>query len=77
MIGKIVGPNLDLAVEEKARMRRKNKAGRYHIIERQQKTTFDQVLELYKKEGGAKDYVLQFESTYLSYFGGQKLASIT
>jgi len=77
MIGKVVGPNLDLAVEEKARMRRKNKAGRYHIIERQQKTTFDQVLELYKKEGGAKDYVLQFESTYLSYFGGQKLASIT
>jgi len=74
---KVVGPNLDMAAEEKARMKRKNKAGKYHIVERMQKTTFDELLELYKKEEDAKDYILQFESTYLSYFGGQKLAYIT
>jgi integrase len=74
---KVVGPNLDMAAEEKARMKRKNKAGKYHIVERMQKTTFDELLALYTKEEDAKDYVLQFESTYLSYFGGQKLASIT
>lgn len=67
---KVVGPNLDMAVEEKARMKRKNKAGKYHIVKRMQKTTFDEFLALYKKEEGAKDYVLQFESAYLSYFGG-------
>lgn len=74
---KVVGPNLDMAAEEKARMKRKNKAGKYHIVERMQKTTFDELLELYKKEEDAKDYILQFESTYLNYFGGQKLAYIT
>jgi integrase len=74
---KVVGPNLDMAVEEKTRMKRKNKAGKYHIVERMQKTTFDKLLELYKKEDDAKDYVLQFETTYLSHFEGQKLASIT
>ena len=74
---KVVGPNLDMAAEEKARMKRKNKAGKYHIVERMQKTTFDELLALYIKEEDAKDYVLQFEPTYLSYFGGQKLVSIT
>ena len=74
---KVVGPNLDMAAEEKARMKRKNKAGKYHIVERMQKTTFDELLALYTKEEDAKDYVLQFEPTYLSYFGGQKLVSIT
>jgi integrase len=74
---KVVGPNLDMAVEEKATMKRKNKAGKYHIVERMQKTPFDELFALYKKEEDAKDYVLQFEPTYLSYFGGQKLASIT
>ena len=74
---KVVGPNLDMAVEEKVKRRRKNKAGKHDIVERMEKTLFEELFALYKKEENAKDYILQFESTYLSYFGGQKLGNIT
>ena len=74
---KVVGPNLDQAVEEKARMKRKNRQGKYHIIERMEKTTFDELIELYKKEGDGKSYILQFEKVYLEYFKGWKLSYIT
>ena len=74
---RVVGPNLNMAVEEKARMKKKNRVGKYHIVERMQKTTFGELFGLYKKEEDAKDYILQFEATYLTHFGGEKLASIT
>jgi len=47
---KVVGPKLDMALEEKTRMRRKNKRSKYHIVERMDKTTFNQLMDLYKKE---------------------------
>jgi integrase len=34
-------------------------------------------MELYKKEGDGKDYILQFEKSYLKHFGGWKLSQIT
>jgi integrase len=74
---KVVGPKLDMAVEEKSEMRKKNKHGKYHIIERMEKTTFKELMELYKKEKDQKTYILQFEKVYLDYFGNRKLANIT
>lgn len=74
---KVVGPKLHMAVEEKIKMRKKNKRGKYYIVERMEKTTFDQLMELYKKEGDGKDYILQFEKVYLEYFKSRKLSTIT
>ena len=74
---KVVGPKLHMALEEKTKMRKKNKRGKYHIVERMEKTTFDQLMELYKKEGDGKVYILQFEPVYLKHFGGRKLSTIT
>src|SRR5512139_4122112 len=66
---KAVGPNLLMALEEKTRLKRRDKRGKYQIVERMEKTTFRQLLELYKNEGEAMDYILQFESAYLKHFG--------
>ena len=74
---KVVGPKLDMALEEKTKMRKKNKRGKYHIVERMEKTTFDQLMDLYKREGDGKNYILQFEKAYLEYFKGRKLSTIT
>jgi len=74
---KMVGPNLDRALEEKTKVRKKVKRGRYYIVEREEKTTFDQLFELYKKEGDGKSYILQFEKAYLDYFKGCKLSDIS
>ncbi|HMK77617.1 MAG TPA: tyrosine-type recombinase/integrase [Thermodesulfobacteriota bacterium] len=74
---KVVGPRLDLALEEKAKLRKKNKQGKYHIIERMEKTNFKELMGLYKSEGDNKAYILQFEKAYLEHFGNRKLASIT
>src|SRR5512139_1071149 len=74
---KVVGPNLLLALEEKTRLKRKDKKGKYQIVERMERTTFRQLLELYKKEGEAKDYILQFEQVYLKHFGDRRLSTIT
>jgi len=74
---KVAGPRLNLALEEQTKLRKKNKRGKYHIIERMEKTTFEQLFELYKKEGEGKDYILQFEAVYMKHFGGHKLSSIS
>jgi len=73
----VKGANLDQALEEKTSLRKKKKKGKYHIVERMMKTTFDQLFELYKREGDGKDYILQFESVYLKHFGGCKLSEIS
>ena len=71
---KVAGRRLNLALEEQTKLRKKNKRGKYHIIERMEKTTFEQLFELYKKEGEGKDYILQFEAVYMKHFGGHKLS---
>src|SRR5512139_3622148 len=74
---KVVGPNLLMALEEKTRLKRRDKRGKYQIVERMERTTFRQLLELYKKEGEAKDYILQFEPVYLKHFGDRRLSTVT
>ncbi len=74
---KVVGPKLLQAVEEKTRMKKRDRRGKYQIEDRMEKTTFDQLLDLYRREGDGKDYVLQFEPVYLKHFGGLKLSTIT
>jgi len=41
---KVVGPNLLMALEEKTRLKRRDKRGKYQIVERMEKTTFDNSL---------------------------------
>ena len=72
-----VGPNLSIALREKLERENKVRRGNYEVIERQEKTTFDELIELYKKEGDGKKYILQFIPTYLKHFGGRKLSQIT
>lgn len=74
---KVAGPNLLHALNQKIEMKKKERLGKYHIVERMEKTTVKQLFELYKKEGDAKDYILQFESAYLDHFGNCKLSTIT
>jgi integrase len=74
---KAVGPNLSIALREKLERENKVRRGNYEVIERQEKTTFDELAELYKKEGDGKKYILQFIPTYLKFFGGRKLSQIT
>lgn len=74
---KAIGPNLSVALQEKLERENRARRGNYEVIERQEKTTFDQLVELYQKEGEGKKYILQFIPTYLKYFGGRKLSQIT
>lgn len=73
---KVVAPNLLMAVEENTRMKRKDRYGKYHIIKRMERTTFEQLMDLYKKEGDAKDYILKFEKIYLEHLKSRKLSTI-
>jgi len=74
---KAVGPRLSMALKEKMERENKGKRGNYVAIERQEKTTFDQLIDLYRKEGDGKKYILQFIPAYLSHFSGWKLSQIT
>lgn len=74
---KVVGPKLQIALEEKTKMKKKDKRGRYHIVERMEKTTFGQLFDLYTTEGDGKYYILQFKEVYLEHFGVRKLSTIT
>jgi integrase len=74
---KAVGPRLSLALKEKAEREERGKRGRYEVIERQEKTTFDQLIKLYQKEGDGKKYILQFIPAYLKHFEGWKLSQIS
>jgi integrase len=47
------------------------------VIERQEKTTFDELVSIYQKEGDNKKYILQFIPAYLKQFGGYKLSQIS
>jgi integrase len=74
---KRVGPRLANALREKLERERKVKRGNYEVLERQEKTNFKQLVDLYKKEGDGKKYILQFISVYLAHFGEKKLSQIT
>ena len=74
---KAVGPRLSMALKEKMERENKGKRGNYEVLERQEKTSFKQLVDLYEKEGDGKKYILQFIPIYLKHFGEQKLSQIT
>ncbi len=74
---KAIGPRLSLALKEKMERESKGRRGNYEVIERQEKTTFSQLIKLYEKEGDRKKFILQFIPTYLKHFGEWKLSQIT
>lgn len=74
---KAMGSKLSVALGEKVERERKGKRGVYEVLERQEKTSFKQLVELYEKEGDGKKYILQFIPAYLSHFGEKKLSQIT
>ena len=74
---KAVGPKLSIALKEKMERENKVKRGNYEVIERQEKTSFKQLVDFYGKEGDGKKYILQFVLAYLAHFGEKKLSQIT
>ena len=74
---KACGSKLSIALKEKMERENRVKRGNYEVIERQEKITFDQLMQLYQKEGDGKDYILRPAQTYLSYFRGRKLSQIS
>jgi len=74
---KAVGSRLSNALKEKMERETRGKRGNYEVIERQEKTTFRELVGLYKKEGDGKKYILIFIPAYLKHFGDQKLSQIT
>ena len=74
---KAVGPRLSLALKEKMEREGRSKRGNYEVIERQERMTFGLLVDLYKKEGDGKKYILQFLPAYLKHFGSWKLSQIS
>ena len=68
---------LEKALKFKVDMEEKIKKGAYYIERRMERTTFEDLIELYGKEKGGKDYIFQFEKVYLEYFKDRKLATIS
>jgi len=42
-----------------------------------EKTTFSELMNLYKEKGDNKSYILRFEDQYLNFFGDCKLSSVS
>jgi integrase len=75
---KAVGFKLSVALKEKMDRQGRVKRGNYEVIERQEKTSFKELVDLYQEEGDGKKYILQFMSAYLKHFGeNRKLSQIT
>jgi integrase len=53
------------------------KRGNYEVLERQEKTSFNKLVDLYEKEGDRKRYILQFRGIYKNHFGEKRLSQIT
>jgi integrase len=75
-VEKAMGPKLSVALEEKKEWEKRVRSGKCEVIERQEKTTFDELVSLYQKEREQKEYILQFIPAYLEYFGNCKLSKI-
>jgi integrase len=73
---KSVGPNLSVALKEKMDRETKVRRGNHEILERQEKTTLNQLMDLYKSEGDGKDYILQFEKVFRDHFGNRRIWTI-
>lgn len=76
-VEKAMGPKLSIALEEKKEREKRVRSGKYEVIERQERTTFDELVSLYQKEHDPKEYILQFIPAYLKHFGNRKLSQIT
>jgi integrase len=74
---KAVGSKLSIALKEKMDRERKGRRGVYEVLERQEKTSFKRLIDLYEKEGDRKRYILKFQEAYKEYFGDRKLSQIT
>jgi integrase len=74
---KAIGLRLSDALREKLERENKVRRGNYEVIERQEKTTFNKLIDLYEKEGDGKKYILKFIPAYLKHFEGWKLSQIT
>ncbi len=74
---KAVGPRLSNALKEKMEREQRVKRGNYQVLERQEKTSFRQLVSLYEKESDRKRYILKFKEAYGEYFGDRKLSQIT
>ena len=74
---KAVGPKLSVALKEKMDREGRIKGGRYEVMERQEKISFDELVDLYKREGDSKKYILSRAEIYRRFFSGRKLSQIT
>jgi integrase len=74
---KAVGPKLSMALKEKMDREKRIKSGRYEVMERQERISFDELMQFYQREGDRKEYILGKGSVYLSFFSGRKLSQIT
>jgi len=74
---KAVGLRLSLALKEKMERENRAKRGNYEVLERQEKTSFKQLVDLYEREGDGKKYILKFRESYKECFGERKLSQIT
>jgi integrase len=74
---KAAGAKLGTALDQKREMERKAQKGKYAIVDRMEKTTFKELMNLYKEKGDNKSYILRFQNQYLNYFGQRKLSSIS
>ncbi len=73
---KRVGPRLADALQEKIEREKKVRRGKYEVIEKQEKMTFNDLFKLYEEEGDKKEYLLLSKKTYLEFFGERKLSQI-
>ena len=74
---KAVGLRLSLALKEKMERENRVKRGKHEVVEKQEKMTFDQLIDLYRKEGDRKKYILQFIPSYKKHFGERRLSQIS
>ena len=74
---KAVGTNLSAAIKEKMERESSAKSGKYTVLENQEKMTMNQLIEVYRKEGDGKGYILLNAGKYRSFFGGRKLSEIS
>ena len=74
---KVAGAKLKRAVEEKSKYEKKAENGKHAIVDRMEKTTFKELMKLYKESGDNKSYIFRFEDQYVDYFGKRKLFSIS
>ena len=76
-VEKKVQGNLDDALKFKVQKEEEVRKDQYHRIKKMERTTFDELMDLYKKEKEAKHFVLMFEKLYLDHFKGRKLTTIS